>query len=235
MYSQGSNLARGRLISERDYYAAYCWTFAYAPDSQYNPYTASALRKLSDVIELTDKDIGGHLARAADSTDNNQQLRNETYLQVLRVLTEARARKRKVTVEYELENGEWKSYVFSPYFIEPYAPGLTTHVIGFREPPAKIRTFKLERLRKADCSMQDAIPMPAVQKLLEYAWGIWYTDEEPELVELKFSKRVQHHVMETRWHRKQEKPQILEDGSVIWRCLIAEAKGDGVLGKRLGQ
>lgn len=193
--------------------------------SQHNPHAASALRKLAKVINRTDEEISQHLTKAADSTDSEQQERNHEYLKTLQALTEARNRKRKVAVDYELDNGELVPYNFSPYFIEPYAPGLTTHVIGFREPPGKIRTFKLERLRNARVMPVDAVPVPPTfdpEELLAYAWGIWYTDEPPQQVVLKFSKDVRRRVLETRWHRKQAKPEVLADGSVIWRCPIAE-------------
>lgn len=195
--------------------------------SQHNPHAASALRKLAKVINRTDEEISQHLTKAADSTDSEQQARNREYLKTLQVLTEARNRKRKVAVDYELDNGELIPYSFSPYFIEPYAPGLTTHVIGFREPPGKIRTFKLERLRNARVLTVEAVPVPPTfdpEALLEYAWGIWYTDEPPQQVVLKFSKDVQRRVLETRWHRKQAEPEVLDDGSVIWRCPIAEPR-----------
>ncbi|MCB0128099.1 MAG: CRISPR-associated endonuclease Cas3'', partial [Caldilineaceae bacterium] len=195
--------------------------------NQHNPHAASALRKLSEVIEKADQDISRHLAKAAGQTDSDEQIHDADYLQTLQELTEARTKSRKVTLDYELDSGKLVSYTFSPYFIEPYAPGLTTHVIGFREPTRQIRTFKLERLRNVKTSHEDAVPMPDTfdpETLLEYAWGIWYTSEPPQLVTLKFSDQVRRRVLETRWHRKQEEPEVLEDGSVIWRCLIAEPK-----------
>jgi len=195
--------------------------------NQHNPHAASALRKLSEVIEKADQDISRHLAKAAGQTDSEDQIYDVDYLQTLQELTAARTKQRKVTLNYELDNGKLVPYTFSPYFIEPYAPGLTTHVIGFREPPGQIRTFKLERLRNVKTSHEDAVSMPEAfdpETLLEYAWGIWYTAEPPQLVVLKFSDQVRRRVLETRWHRKQEEPELLEDGSVIWRCLIAEPR-----------
>lgn len=194
--------------------------------NQHNPYAASALRKLSEVIEKADQNISQHLANAASQTDSHQQILNKEFVTTLHVLTKARTKGRKVTLEYELDDGQWIPYTFAPYFIEPYAPGLTTHVIGKREPPNAIRTFKLERLRNArlthDDFMIDADFNP--QSLLEHAWGIWYTDKPPELVELKFAPRVKRRVLETRWHRHQTEPEVLMDNSVIWRCRIAEPR-----------
>jgi CRISPR-associated endonuclease/helicase Cas3 len=103
---------------------------------------------------------------------------------------------------------------------------LTTHVIGFREPPGDIRTFKVERLRSVKLGLSDFV-MPDdfdPTALLNDAWGIWYTSEPPVEVVLKFASRVRRRVMETRWHRNQADPEVLEDGSVIWRCWIAEPR-----------
>jgi len=194
--------------------------------NQHNPYAASALRKLAEVIEKADQNISQHLASAASQTDSYEQILDKEFIATLHVLTEARTKARKVTLEYELENGDWIPYTFAPYFIEPYAPGLTTHVIGKREPPNVIRTFKIERLRNARLTHDAFVVDPDFdpQALLEHAWGIWYTDRAPELVELKFAPRVKRRVMETRWHRHQAEPEVLDDDSVIWRCRIAEPK-----------
>jgi CRISPR-associated endonuclease/helicase Cas3 len=193
----------------------------------HNPHVGSALRKLSDVIKRLDPDVSRSLQRTAGQADDPASPHNEELLNTLRVLTEARLRRRKVSVEYELDDGTLtKPYTFSPYFIEPYAPGLTTHVIGFREPPGKIMTFKVERLRDARLGLSDFV-MPDdfdPTALLNNAWGIWYTNEPPVEVTLKFAPAVRRRVMETRWHRNQADPEVLADGSVIWRCRIAEPR-----------
>ncbi|MHB8194442.1 MAG: WYL domain-containing protein, partial [Bellilinea sp.] len=53
------------------------------------------------------------------------------------------------------------------------------------------------------------------------AWGIWFTDEKPIEVVLKFGRRVAQRVGETRWHRTEQVTE-LEDGGLLWRALIAE-------------
>lgn len=193
----------------------------------HNPHVASALRKLSDVVKRLDPDVSRSLQRTAGQADDPTIPHNEELLNTLRVLTEARLRRRNVSVAYELEDGTLtKPYTFSPYFIEPYAPGLTTHVIGYREPPGDIRTFKVERLRNARLGLSDFVIPDDFDPtaLLNDAWGIWYTSEPPVEVVLKFAPAVRRRVMETRWHRNQADPKVLEDGSVIWRCRIAEPR-----------
>ena len=60
-----------------------------------------------------------------------------------------------------MSDGRVFEYLFSPYFIEPYAVGRTTHVIGSREPPSALRTFKLERIRRISL-LQEEYEVPAV-------------------------------------------------------------------------
>src|SRR5690606_30888879 len=52
------------------------------------------------------------------------------------------------------------------------------------------------------------------------AWGIWYSDDEPEEVVLRFSRSVAHRVRETTWHYAEE-TQELPDGSLEWRAPVA--------------
>ena len=114
-------------------------------------------------------------------------------------------------------------YTFAPYFIEPYAVGQTTHVIGQRTPPGTIRTFKIERIERIEMTTTP-FDIPAnfnPSHFLANAWGIWYTETEPKQVVLRFSRHVAQRVQETRWHRSQEVAQE-RDGHLLWRAWVAE-------------
>ena len=102
-----------------------------------NPHAASALRKLGVALQRLDKNVSGHLLRSADVMDEDANFRDPVYLKVLETLTEAWSAGRKVKLSHQMEDGRIFEYTFSPYFIEPYAVGQTTHVIGWREPPAR--------------------------------------------------------------------------------------------------
>ncbi|MDV7393282.1 WYL domain-containing protein, partial [Arthrospira platensis SPKY1] len=111
---------------------------------------------------------------------------------------------------------------FSPYFIEPYAIGRTVHVIGLREPPQKVRTFKVERIRTITL-LAETYTIPEdfdPQEKLKNAWGIWYTDEEPVEVVLRFHRDVARRVLETTWQVGEETAVDGHDGSVIWRAKV---------------
>ncbi len=191
---------------------------------RHNPHAASALRKLGIALEKLAPLISEHLKRSADVMDEAARRDDPVYMQVLETLTRAWSERRKVRIwHWHEETKQVYEYVFAPYFIEPYPVGRTTHVIGWREPPGALRTFKIERIRrieKLDESYEIAPDFDPRQHLAD-AWGIWYTEREPVEVVLRFHPRVAHRVRETRWHRS-EQVKEQPDGSLLWRARVAE-------------
>lgn len=188
-----------------------------------NPHAAAALRKLGLALEKLAPRVAAHLKASADVMDSEAQRHDPVYLGVLETLTRAWSDGRVTRVWHRMENGQVFEYDFAPYFIEPYAVGKTTHTIGWREPPGALRTFKVERIQRAELTDRKySIPADFdPRETLADAWGIWYTDREPVTVVLKFHPHVAHRVRETRWHRNEcieEEP----DGSLIWRARVAE-------------
>ncbi|MCS7177923.1 MAG: WYL domain-containing protein [Anaerolineae bacterium] len=198
-----------------------------ARTDRHTPHAASAIRKLALALDRLAPFASRHMLQAADEMDDPARRRDDpVYLEVLEALTLAWSERRKVRIWHQHEEtGRVYEYVFSPYFIEPYPVGQTAHVIGFREPPGAIRTFKIERIRRIQ-RLPHSYEIPAdfdPRALLEDAWGIWYTDEEPVEIVLKFHPRVAHRVRETRWHRS-EQIEEQPDGSLIWRARVAEVQ-----------
>jgi len=190
---------------------------------KHNPHAASALRKLGLALERLAPLISRHLTASAEVMDDEAQRHDPVYLEVLETLTRAWSQGRMVHLWHRHESGRVYDYDFAPYFIEPYAVGQTTHVIGWREPPGAVRTFKVERIQRIELTPRHyAIPedFDPHEKLTD-AWGIWYTEAEPVEVVLRFHPRVAHRVRETRWHRK-EQTEEQPDGSLVWRARVAE-------------
>lgn len=188
-----------------------------------NPHAASALRKLGTALERLAPRISGHLLKTADTMDDPSQRQDPNFLRTLETLTLAWAQLRKTKVWHRKEDGRVNEYIFAPYFIEPYAVGQAVHAIGWREPPDALRTLKVERIERVEL-LRDSYEIPEnfdPAELLKDAWGIWYTEEEPIEVVLKFAPCVARRVRETRWHRS-EQVQELPDGSLLWRAWIAE-------------
>ena len=192
---------------------------------KHNPHAASALRKLSLALEKFAPLISQHLSLSADVLDDDSRRRDPVFMQVLETLTRAWSLGKKVHLTHEMEDGKVFEYTFAPYFIEPYAIGRTVHVIGLREPPGEIKTFKVERIRTIQLLdtpyyiPQDFDP----REKLKDAWGIWYTEKEPEKVVLRFSRQVARRVLETKWHHSEEVKEQ-PDGSLLWWAWVAEWK-----------
>ena len=191
-----------------------------------NPHAASALSKLGLSLQALAPQISHHIAQSAAVMGSENQKQDPVYLQTLENLTLAWAENKKVRVWHRSErDGELHEYKYAPYFIEPYAIGQSTYIFGLREPEGEIRTFKIERIEKVEL-LNEGYQIPAEfdpEEFLSDAWGIWFTGDEPVEVVLKFHPRVAHRVRETRWHRS-EQTELQEDGSLLWRALIAEPR-----------
>ena len=132
-------------------------------------------------------------------------------------------------------SGRVYDYKFGPYFIEPYAVGRTSHVIGWREPPGAIRTFKIERIQRIEtCAPPRPYTIPEhfdPRGYLADPWSIWYTEARPVQVVLKFTRNqafgdiLPHEKpgfsREIPW-RRTERLEEQPDGSLIWRAPVAD-------------
>ncbi len=190
---------------------------------KHNPHAASALRRLGRALEKLAPLMSRHMKQSANVLDGEDRWRDMAFLEVLETLTRAWAQGQKVKLTHEMEDGQVFTYTFSPYFIEPYAIGRTMHVIGYREPPSKIRTLKVERIRTAKLLVDKPYKIPDdfdPRERLKDAWGIWFADKEPNEVVLQFSPEVAKRVLETQWHHNQ-KTSIKANGAVVWRSQVA--------------
>lgn len=196
-----------------------------------NQHAARALRKISLGLERLAPQVSLHLRRSADELDGSSRRPDPLYLQVLETLTLAWAERRKVRLwrysegepGMEDDTGSQHEFTFEPYFIEPGAVGMSTYVFGWRTPPGALRTFKMERITRAEL-LRERYEIPAgfdERSLLRDAWGIWFTGEPPVEVRLRFSARIARRVLETRWHRS-ERVQSLPNGGLLWQAHIAQ-------------
>jgi predicted DNA-binding transcriptional regulator YafY len=189
-----------------------------------NPHAASALRKLGLALERLAPQLGRHISQSAGGMEGGDRRLDVVYLEALEALAAAWAEGRKTRVWHRrVGREEVSSYVFSPYLIEPYAAGQSTHAIGWREPPGALRTFKIERIQRVEL-LDEFYTIPEgfdPLELLEDAWGVWFTEAEPVEVRLRFSPQAALRLRETRWHAS-EQLEELPDGSLIWQARVAE-------------
>lgn len=188
-----------------------------------SPHAAAALRKMGESLEKLAPQISHHLNQSASVMDDESTRHDPRFLEVVEKLTLAWAEQKRVTIWHRAKDNRIYDYDFAPYFIEPYAAGKTTHVLGVHGPNDKRITFKIERIERIEPQkVSYEIPISFDPRLyLQDSWGIWYSESEPQDVVLKFHPRVVRRVMETTWHTnevKEEQP----DGYLIWKAKIVE-------------
>lgn len=191
-----------------------------------NPHVASSLRKLSISLERIAPLISRFVHSSANTFDDASKREDPHYLQVLEKMTLAWAEKRMVNLWYRSADSEnIKEYCFSPLFIEVGAAGQAIYAIGQIEPAKETRTFKIDRVERIELSREKySIPHDfEPEQLLSQAWGIWFTEQKPIEVQLRFSPRVARRVRETRWHST-EHISDQADGYLLWRATIAEPR-----------
>ena len=229
----------GRLVLDRDAYLSHVRLTLHEAlavhlatrllavwSDKHNPYAASALRKLGESLRRLAPLIAGHMKASADEMDSLLRRQDAGYLRVMETLTRAWSDGLKVRVWHEMDDGSVHNYDFAPYFIEPYLWGHTSHVVGWREPPGKVRTLKLERIQRVELQKHAHYSIPAdfdPRQYLANAWGIWTSEQPLQDVVLRFHPRVRTRVLETRWHPN-EKVEELADGYLLWHAQVAEPR-----------
>ncbi len=190
-----------------------------------NPHAAGALRELASAFDKLAPFMARHIRQSANVLDGEYRRDDPLFLRWLERLTQAWAKQLKVRLDYESEEGKFSTHTFAPYFIEPYAMGNTLHVIGQPDSFNKLLTLKVERVRNVEllATPYDIPPDFDPTDILRDAWGIWRTEKEPELVKLRFDRRVAYRVRETQWHYL-EKVDEDGQGNLIWQARISQPR-----------
>jgi predicted DNA-binding transcriptional regulator YafY len=185
---------------------------------EHNPHVVTALDKLATALP---EPISGHIARTAERVRGRAL--NERYIQVLEAITLAWSLQRKVRLWYRSpRSGQTRQRDFSPYFVEPSGGGYACYVVGFDDWSGAMRTFKLERLERAQM-LDEPYQIPEgfdPDQYLEASWGIMHGDESVEVV-LQFSPEAAPRVKESVWHRSQEIDD-LHDGGCLLTVRVSE-------------
>lgn len=154
-----------------------------------------------------------------------QQQPNPDRVSVLEGITTAWVEQREARITYRaLRAKRPLIHVIRPYLIEPSLWGDGAYVIAHTNVMDTIVPFKIERIEDVVVTGQNfEIPDTFNEnELLQYAWGIWLSDNEPVKVRLRFAPgEATRRVQETIWHPSQ-KIELLEDGSCEWSAEVAE-------------
>lgn len=183
-------------------------------------HVASALAKLAVALK---QPMTEHLVAAAAAVA--QQAPDAERAAVLETLAKGWAEQRKVRITHQaLRSKRPMTYTLSPYLIEPSLWSDGAYVIGQSDVHNGLATFKIERIEQAILTGErfEVREDFDEQELLRFAWGIWYRDEEPVTVKLKFTGReAVTRLKESIWHPQQQ----LEDtgeGGCLWTAQVAE-------------
>jgi predicted DNA-binding transcriptional regulator YafY len=187
---------------------------------EHNPHVVTALDKLATALP---EPISGYIARTGAHVRSRPL--NERYIQVLEAITLAWSLQRKVRLWYRSpRSGQVRQRDFSPFFLEPSGVGYACYVIGFDDWSGEIRTFKLERLERAQM-LDETYEIPHhfdPDEYLAASWGIMHSEEEVEVV-LQFSQKASSRVKESVWHPSQEVDD-LKDGGCLLTVRISEPR-----------
>jgi predicted DNA-binding transcriptional regulator YafY len=166
---------------------------------EHNPHIVSALDKLA--AGLPDQTISSHIARAANVV-RSRPVRSD-YIRNLEALTRAWADRRMVLLRYRAPNRESTEREVAPYFVEVSRSTPAAYVIGYDRLRGAIRTFKIERIERADLldehySIPDDFDPYA---FLSNAWGVM--DDAEVRIHLRFDSDAAPRVRESVWHHSQ--------------------------------
>ena len=187
---------------------------------KYDPDLAAAFEKLAEILPPA---LGEHVARTLDVLSKRPT--DDVFSQHVRLLTQAWAERRVVSLDYEPANyapeAAPRTARVRPYLIEPSLQTHALYLIGWDETRNAIRTFKIERIRDVSLT-PDPFPPPEaglIEGMFGRAWDI-IADQEPVEVVLRFSPAVAARVREARWHPSEVVAEEA-DGSLSWRAVVA--------------
>ena len=186
---------------------------------KYDPDLASAFEKLAAVLPAA---LRAHVDRTLD--DLSRRPTDDTFSRHVRLLTQAWAERRVVSLDYAPapyapESAPRVARV-RPYLIEPSLQTHALYLIGWDETRNGMRTFKIERIREVALTPESFDPPDAeIDGMFERAWDI-IADQEPIEVVLRFAAKVASRVREARWHPSESVAEEA-DGSLTWRATVA--------------
>jgi len=130
---------------------------------------------------------------------------NPVTSRVMQTVVLSWAGRKVVRIWYPATGGQVRPRMIEPYFLEPSLIGRSSYVVARDRGLGEMRTFKLERIARAEQTTQSyAIPADFdINRHLARAWGI-YNSGEPVEVRLLFYPPAAARVRETIWHPSQQ-------------------------------
>ena len=130
---------------------------------------------------------------------------NPTFSRVFQAIALGWAGRKVVRIWYPSADGDLKPRMIEPYFVEPSLIGHSSYVVARDRDLQQMRTFKLERIGRAE-PMNQTYDIPRefdINAYLSKAWGIFHSGEPVE-VRLRFYPPAAARVRESVWHPSQQ-------------------------------
>jgi proteasome accessory factor B len=179
---------------------------------EYNPHVVSALDKLALALP---ESVAEHVAQTAKALRRRPS--DDRAVAVLEQITRAWAERRVVRLWYRSpRSGQLRQRDLAPYFLEVSGPAYSCYVIGYDAWAKGLRTFKLDRLERAqmlDASYNIPSEFDASAYLAD-SWGIMRGPGLTEVV-LQFSPQVAALVQERIWHPSQIIDELADGGLLL--------------------
>jgi len=167
-----------------------------------NEAAESMLYKLARILS-DDIRLGDDIADAARLLA--ERPRSDESVDIFRAVVRAYVYRRRLQITYAPYLGQPFETVISPYLIEPSGIGYATYVIGHSSLVDTLRTYKIERIQRAQILREPyEIPtdFPGID-ILRNAWVIFHGEETTHVV-LRFRPDTSKRVRESNWHPSQK-------------------------------
>jgi predicted DNA-binding transcriptional regulator YafY len=187
---------------------------------EYNPHIVNALEKLAGALPAP---IARHILQTAVLL--RRRPTDDRAVSVLEQITRAWAEQRLVRLWYRSpRSGELRQRELAPYFLEISGPAYSCYVIGFDTWAKEMRTYKLDRLERAQMLDQgyEIPPDFDANTYLADSWGIMRETGLIEVV-LQFSARVAALLRERTWHPSQTIDE-LANGDLLFTIRVSDAR-----------
>ncbi|HYM49380.1 MAG TPA: WYL domain-containing protein [Candidatus Limnocylindrales bacterium] len=173
-----------------------------------DPDVADALTKLANVLPAP-------VAEFVHATVRQMAERppNPVYSRVFQTIALGWAGRKVVRIWYAGPARPLRPRLIEPFFLEPSLIGHSAYVVARDQELRQMRTFKLERITRAELRSETyAIPADFdISTYLARAWGIFHSGEPVE-VRLRFDPAAAPRVRESIWHPSQQLRELPQGG-----------------------
>jgi predicted DNA-binding transcriptional regulator YafY len=187
---------------------------------EYNPHVVSALEKLATALPAS---VASHVIQTTEAL--RRRPTDDRAVAVLEQIARAWAERRIVRLWYRSpRSAEMRQRDLAPYCLEVSGPAYSCYVIGYDSWAKGVRTFKLDRLERAQM-LDRSYEIPPdfdANAYLADSWGIMRGKDLIEVV-LQFNREVAALVRERTWHPSQMLDE-LADGGLLFTVRVSDPR-----------